>query len=137
VVSSGGAVYMVAEEGEYRLYSHIVDREKNKELIRKLCSFLTEDGILAFAIQGPHKNYRQKIKGDIYYEQRIEKKDSYHIVDKWYTFSKPDGAVLTEQFCKFCFFDGNETSNIFRKVGCSQDDIKVVGNNFWVVSPAK
>lgn len=134
VVSSGGAVYMVEEEGEYRLYSHIIDRDKNRLLVEKLCSYLNENGVLALAIQGPHKNYRQKIKGDIYYEQKIEKKNPY--VNKWYTFSKPDGSILTEQFCKFCFFNGNETKNIFKKVGCGQQDIQVVNDIFWIASPA-
>lgn len=132
IISSGGAIYMVAEKDEYRLYSHIVEKNKNKQLIEKLYGCLAENGFFALAIQGPHKNYRQKIKEGIYYEQRIDKHDSY--VDKWYTFSDTDGSILTEQFCKFYFFDGSETKNIFNKIGC--DQIKVVGDKFWVACPS-
>ncbi|MCI5217644.1 MAG: class I SAM-dependent methyltransferase [Candidatus Electrothrix sp. LOE2] len=133
VVSSGGAVYMVEEEGEYRLYSHITDKIKNEQLLEKLCSYLKQDGVLALAIQGPHENYRKKIKGDILYEQRIDKQDSY--VNKWYTFSKPDGTVLTEQFCRFRFFEGKKTEKIFNRAGFSVKS-RIVGGKFWVGSPS-
>ena len=117
IVSSGGVIYVVEEEGEYRIYSHITDQHKNEQLIKKLYNQLNDDGILALAIQGSHTNYKKKIKDNFIYEQRIIKHGSY--VDKWYTFSKPDGQVLTEQFCRFFFFNGQQTEQLLDAAGFS------------------
>ncbi len=129
IVSSGGAIYMIEEEGEYRLYSHIIDKNKNEQLLAKLHSQLDENGLLALVIQGPHNNYKKKIKGDIFYEQRIMKHGSY--VDKWYTFSKPDGEILTEQFCRFYFFDGQQTNQLLNNAGFSQE-AQIIDGGFWI-----
>ncbi|MEM9218496.1 MAG: class I SAM-dependent methyltransferase [Cyanobacteria bacterium P01_F01_bin.150] len=128
IVSSGGAIYVVEEEGEYRIYSHITDKQKNEQLIGKLHRQLNKDGILALAIQGSHNNYKKKIKDDLIYEQRVIKHGSY--VDKWYTFSRSNGKVLTEQFCRFLFFDGQQTDQLLDDAGFSPKR-EVVDAKFW------
>ncbi len=55
------------EDGEYKIYSHIIDPEKNKQLLKKLHSQLDEGGFLALGIQGSHSNYKKEIKDEIFY----------------------------------------------------------------------
>lgn len=114
-MSTGGVNYVVAEEGEFRLYSHITDRETNERLLAKLNGQLNEGGLLALAVQGPHTNYTKPLKDGVVYEQRIERRGAH--LDKWYTFSAPDGTVLTEQFCRLYVFDGRETTAALRSAG--------------------
>ena len=130
IISSGGVIYVVKEEGEYRIYSHITDREKNEYLISKLYSYLGKNGLLALAIQGQHKTYKKEIKDNIFYEQRIIKKDNY--IDKYYIFSDVNGKVLKEQFCRFFYFDGLQTSQILKKSGFSQKP-QIFDDNFFVI----
>jgi len=108
IVSTGGVICVVEEEGEYRIASHITDREKNERLLAKLHSMLDENGLLALSIQGVHTNYKKEIKDEIFYEQKVKNEGSY--VDKWYRFSNGKGELLTEQFCRFYVFDVKQTT---------------------------
>lgn len=129
IVSTGGAIYFVEEEGEYRLYSHITDKVTNEQLVVKLQRFLSNGGLVALAIQGQHKNYRTEIKDGVVYEQKIEKDGPY--LNKWYTFTDAQGKVLTEQFCRFYFFDAQQTHAVFDAAGFSQDNRGAQGG-FWI-----
>ncbi len=60
-ISTGGAISATKEDDEIRLYSHITEAGQNEQLLAKLNSQLSENGLLALAIQGPHSNYRKKI----------------------------------------------------------------------------
>lgn len=80
----GGVIAVVEEEGEYRIYSYIIDIEKNKQLLVRLYSQLDDGGLLVLVIQGFYNNYKKEIKDEIFYEQKVKKEGSY--VDKWYVF---------------------------------------------------
>ena len=129
IVSTGGVIAAVEEEGEYRIYSHITDIEKNKQLLVKLHSQLDDGGLLALAIQGPHNNYKKEIKDEIFYEQKVKKEGSY--VDKWYVFSQANGEVLKEQFCRFYFFDGKQTNQTLIDAGFQQG-YQIIDGKFLV-----
>jgi len=129
IVSTGGAIYIIKEEGEYRLYSHITDPDTNQQLLTKLYRHLDDNGLLALGIQGPHNNYKKEIKDNVIYEQRVTKQDSY--VDKRYTFSNQNGEVLTEQFCRFCVFDGKQTQQLLKNAGFTQAP-QIIDERFWI-----
>lgn len=129
IVSTGGVIATVEEEGEYRIYSHITDPEKNQQLLGKLHSQLDDGGLLALAIQGAHTNYRKEIKDDIFYEQKIKKEGNY--IDKWYVFSQANGEVINEQFCRFYFFDGQQTTQALIDAGFQQE-YQIIDGKFLV-----
>ena len=129
IVSTGGVIAAVEEEGEYRIYSHITDTEKNKQLLAKLHSQLDDGGLLALAIQGPHNNYKKEIKDEIFYEQKIKKEGNY--MDKWYVLSQANGEVLNEQFCRFYFFDGRQTTQALIDAGFQQE-YQIIDGKFLV-----
>lgn len=128
-VSTGGAVYVVAEEGEFRIYSHVTDRETNERLLVKLNGQLCEDGLLVLAVQGPHTNYTKQLESGVVYDQRVERRGAY--LDKWYRFSLPDGSMLTEQFCRFFAFDGLETASALERAGFRAEE-SVPGSKYLV-----
>lgn len=129
IVSSGGAIYIIAEEGEYRLYSHITDPNTNQQLLTKLYRQLDNNGLLALGMQGPHNNYKKEIQNNVIYEQKVTRQE--HYVDKWYTFSNPNGEVLKEQFCRFYVFDGKQTQQLLKNAGFTQTP-QVIDNRFWI-----
>ena len=110
IVSTGGVICVVESEGEYRISSHVTDREKNEQLLVKLQRILDENGLLALSIMGVHTNYKKTIKDGIVYEQKIEGEGSY--VNKWYRFYNANDELLTEQFCRFYVFDVKETTHL-------------------------
>ncbi|NEN93030.1 MAG: class I SAM-dependent methyltransferase [Okeania sp. SIO3H1] len=118
IVSTGGVICILEEDGEYRICSHITDPEKNKQLLAKLHSQLDEDGLLALGIQGTHTNYKKEIKDEIFYEQKIKKEGNY--IDKWYVFSQANGEILNEQFCRFYVFDRRQTTQALIDAGFKQ-----------------
>ena len=107
IISTGGAIYIVEEEKEYRLYSHLTTQEANLRLLRKLHTQLQPDGVLALGIEGPHTNDKQPMDGGILYEQRVKRYPAH--LDKWHTFSRGWGPALAEQFCRFHFWHGMKT----------------------------
>lgn len=115
VVSTGGVICATAEEGEIRLYSHITDRAANEHLLAKLNRQLRDDGLLALSIQGPHTEYKKPLANGVVYSQRVERHHDF--IEKWYTFSAPDGTVLAEQFCRPIFFDERETVDLLERAG--------------------
>lgn len=129
IVSTGGVIMVVESEGEYRLYSHITDREKNARLLAKLQGMLDENGLLALLIQGVHTNYKKPIKDGIVYEQKIDAEGSY--VNKWYRFYNGNNELLTEQFCSFYVFDVKETTDVLLDAGFKQG-YEIVDGKFLV-----
>lgn len=129
IVSTGGAIYIIKEEGEYRLYSHITDPNTNQQLLTNLYRHLDDNGLLALGIQGPHNNYKKQIKNNVIYEQNVTRQEPY--CDKWYTFSNQNGEVLTEQFCRFYVFDGKQTQQLLKKAGFTQEP-QIIDDRFWI-----
>ncbi|MGD1803962.1 class I SAM-dependent methyltransferase [Dapis sp. BLCC M126] len=129
IVSTGGVICVVEEEGEYRIYSHITDPQKNKQLLAKLHSQLDDGGLLVLGIQGTHTNYKKEIKDGIFYEQKIKKQGNY--VDKWYVFSEANGEIISEQFCRFYVFDGRQTNKILTNAGFKQG-YQIIDGKFLV-----
>ncbi|NER37291.1 MAG: class I SAM-dependent methyltransferase [Oscillatoria sp. SIO1A7] len=115
IVSTGGAITIVEEDQQYKLYSHITDRTKNEQLLVQLYNLLDDNGLFTLKIQGSHTNYKKEIKDGIFYEQKLEKGKPF--VDKWYIFSTADGQVLKEQFCHYYCWDGEEASQAFSDAG--------------------
>ncbi len=129
IVSTGGVICVVEEDGEYKIVSHIIDREKNKQLLKKLHSQLDEGGLLALGIQGTHTNYKKEIKDGIFYEQKIKKEGNY--IDKWYVFSEANGEIKSEQFCRFYVFDGQQTTQALIDAGFKQE-YQIIDGKFLV-----
>ncbi|NEQ77715.1 MAG: class I SAM-dependent methyltransferase [Okeania sp. SIO2C9] len=129
IVSTGGVICIVEEDGEYRIFSHITNPEKNKQLLAKLHSHLDEGGLLALGIQRPHTKYKKEIKDKIFYEQKIKKEGNY--LDKWYVFSQANGEILSEQFCRFYFFDGLHTAKVLTDAGFQQG-YQIIDDKFVV-----
>ncbi|GGA49222.1 class I SAM-dependent methyltransferase [Okeania sp. KiyG1] len=129
IVSTGGVICILEEDGEYRICSHITDLEKNKQLLTKLHSQLDEGGLLALGIQGGHTNYKKEIKDKIFYEQKIKKEGNY--LDKWYVFSQANGEIKSEQFCRFYVFDGRQTNKVLTDAGF-QEGYKIIDDKFLV-----
>ncbi|WP_094678041.1 bifunctional 2-polyprenyl-6-hydroxyphenol methylase/3-demethylubiquinol 3-O-methyltransferase UbiG [Hydrocoleum sp. CS-953] len=129
IVSTGGVICILEEDGEYRISSHIIDPEKNQQLLAKLHSQLDEGGLLALGIQGGHTNYKKEIKDEIFYEHKIKKEGNY--LDKWYVFSQANGEILSEQFCRFYFFDGGKTTQALIDAGFNQG-YQIIDNKFLV-----
>ncbi|NET43212.1 bifunctional 2-polyprenyl-6-hydroxyphenol methylase/3-demethylubiquinol 3-O-methyltransferase UbiG [Okeania sp. SIO2B3] len=129
IVSTGGVICILEEDGEYRICSHITDPEKNQQLLAKLHSQLDEDGLLALGIQGTHTNYRKEIKGEIFYEQKIKKEGNY--IDKWYVFSQANGEIISEQFCRFYVFDRQQTTQMLIDAGFKQG-YQIIDGKFLV-----
>jgi cyclopropane fatty-acyl-phospholipid synthase-like methyltransferase len=130
IISTGGVIYVVSEEGEYRLYSHITDKEKNEELLARLYSDLDDNGLIALAIQGPHIDYSRPIQDGIIYTQHIIRQPS--CIDKRYLFSSPEGKQLAEQFCRLFFFDGRQSQRVFRDAGFIKEP-QVFNDTFLVL----
>ena len=116
IVSTGGAITVTQENGQYKLSSHLTDRTKNEQLLAQLYSLLDARGLLALSIQESHTNYKKELKDGIFYEQKLDK-GKPPFVDKWYIFSNANGEVLAEQFCHYYCFDGEETSQAFIDAG--------------------
>lgn len=129
IVSTGGVICVGEKEGEYRIVSHIIDREKNEGLLAKLQGMLDEKGLLVLSIQGVHTNYKKEIQDGIFYEQKIEEEGSY--VNKWYRFYNANDELLTEQFCRFYVFDVQETTHLLLDAGFKQG-YEVVDGKFLV-----
>ncbi|NES78327.1 MULTISPECIES: bifunctional 2-polyprenyl-6-hydroxyphenol methylase/3-demethylubiquinol 3-O-methyltransferase UbiG [Okeania] len=129
IVSTGGVICILEEDGEYRISSHIIDPEKNQQLLAKLHSQLDEGGLLALGIQGGHTSYKKEIKDEIFYEQKIKKEGNY--LDKWYVFSQANGEILSEQFCRFYFFDGGKTTQALIDAGFNQG-YQIIDSKFLV-----
>lgn len=122
IISTGGVIYIVRENNEYRLYSHITEKDANKKLLSKLYKQLDKDGLLILAIQGPHKSYTKQIKDDITYKQAIMKSDYY--LNKTYTFLNRKDEILAKQFCRFFYLSEAQTTQLIEDVG-----FKFVGIN--------
>jgi len=129
IVSTGGVICILEEEEEYRISSHIIDLEKNKQLLKKLHNQLDEGGFLALGIQGGHTNYKKEIKDRIFYEQKIKKEGNY--LDKWYVFSEANGEIKSEQFCRFYIFDGQQTTQALIDAGFKQE-YQIIDGKFLV-----
>ena len=133
IVSTGGVLCIVKEnvkeDEEYRIYSHITDPEKNKQLLKKLHIQLDEGGFLALGIQGGHTNYKKEIKDEIFYEQKIKKEGNY--IDKWYVFSEANGEIKSKQFCRFYVFDGLQTTQALIDAGFKQG-YQIIDDKFLV-----
>ncbi|NEQ40113.1 MAG: class I SAM-dependent methyltransferase [Okeania sp. SIO3I5] len=129
IVSTGGVICIVKEDEEYKIYSHITEPEKSKQLLKKLHIQLDEGGFLALGIQGSHTNYKKEIKDEIFYEQKIKKEGNY--VDKWYVFSEANGEIKSEQFCRFYVFDGRQTTQALIDAGFKQG-FQIIDDKFLV-----
>ncbi|MFB6274627.1 MAG: hypothetical protein ABEI32_00570 [Halothece sp.] len=70
-----------------------------------------------------------EIKNNVIYEQNVTRQEPY--VDKWYTFSNPNGEVLTKQFCRFYVFDGKQTQQLLKNAGFTQEP-KIIDDRFCI-----
>ena len=113
IISSGGVIYYVKDEQEYRLYSHIVQPEQNEKLLQKLQKLLRVEGQIYFTIQGAHRNYSKLLKPDLIYQQEIEEKP--RLIKKWYEFLNEEGKILSRQYCEFLYYTEQETDVLFLK----------------------
>ncbi|MGD1700279.1 class I SAM-dependent DNA methyltransferase [Dapis sp. BLCC M229] len=129
IVSTGGVICILEEDGEYRISSHIIDPEKNQQLLAKLHSHLDEGGLLALGIQGGHTNYKKEIKDEIFYEQKIKKEGNY--IDKCYVFSEANGEIKSKQFCRFYVFDELQTTQALIDAGFKQE-YQIIDGKFLV-----
>ncbi|WP_190079686.1 methyltransferase domain-containing protein [Streptomyces longisporoflavus] len=113
--SVGGVWFIIQDQGEAWLSSHLMDEEDNARGLANVAASLKPGGSLLLAVQGPHRPYERALPGGLLYAQDVEVDEEGRGTKDY--FIKRQQTLLAHQRLRFRLIPRRRADHLLQRCG--------------------